>query len=298
MSAGSERAALCQPGRLVSLWDMIRLHAGELLSDFNRVATRGASLNGQSAFMVSDFTEYRDQINRLRDQCLTLGLNASASVAADLSGWITKALEGATAAGFVMMPMDIRTRVDGYSRDVRVVLMRELESRLILALSPEKERFYDQGSALFGAAVTAKFASSAVYEIDEACKCFALGRSTACVFHLMRCMEVAIAAVARCLSIPDPVKPADRNWGAILRKFNDEMGRRNALAAGWSAAGDRQFFEECYVSLDAVRNPWRNATMHVANKYTDEEAEHILGAVRGFMAKISGRMDENGMPAA
>jgi hypothetical protein len=38
--------------------------------------------------------------------------------------------------------------------------------------------------------------------------------------------------------------------------------------------------------------------MHVESKYTDEEAEHILVAVKGFMKKLASRMDEEGNPKA
>jgi hypothetical protein len=38
--------------------------------------------------------------------------------------------------------------------------------------------------------------------------------------------------------------------------------------------------------------------MHVENKYTDDEAEHIFTAVKGFMKKLAARCDENGMPLA
>jgi hypothetical protein len=38
--------------------------------------------------------------------------------------------------------------------------------------------------------------------------------------------------------------------------------------------------------------------MHVENKYTTDEAEHIFGAVRGFMTKLASRCDENGDPKA
>jgi hypothetical protein len=63
-------------------------------------------------------------------------------------------------------------------------------------------------------------------------------------------------------------------------------------------AGDKEFFEELHASLDAVRNPWRNATMHVERKYTDDEADHIFVAAKGFMAKLASRGDENGQPFA
>jgi hypothetical protein len=38
--------------------------------------------------------------------------------------------------------------------------------------------------------------------------------------------------------------------------------------------------------------------MHVENKYTTEEAEHIFGAVKGFTMKLASRCDENGDPKA
>ena len=38
--------------------------------------------------------------------------------------------------------------------------------------------------------------------------------------------------------------------------------------------------------------------MHVESKYTDDEAEHILMAVRGFMKKLASRCDEEGNPKA
>ncbi len=50
--------------------------------------------------------------------------------------------------------------------------------------------------------------------------------------------------------------------------------------------------------LDAVRNVWRNSTMHAESKYTLDEAEHIFVSVKGFMRKLAFRMDENGTPLA
>jgi hypothetical protein len=185
----------------------------------------------------------------------------------------------------------IRNEVNQFARRVK----DEMETRRYLSLSDSEGRFFEPDAPLFGDEVRAKF-QNAAFEIDEAGKCFAVGRYTASVFHLMRVMEVGIEGARRCLSIPDPVKPAQRNWGAILRAVKDELDTRKG--AGWRSPGDQAFFDDVYVSLDAVRNVWRNATMHVENKYTEEEAEHIFGAVRGFMRKLAGRLDEQGLPYA
>jgi hypothetical protein len=113
----------------------------------------------------------------------------------------------------------------------------------------------------------------------------------------MRTLEIGIKALATCLGIPDPVKPAERNWAIILKSILD------AIATKWPKAsdkmkGDGRLFEELYASLDAVKNPWRNSTMHVETKFTDDEAEHILIAVKGFMKRLASRMDEKGEPKA
>jgi len=36
--------------------------------------------------------------------------------------------------------------------------------------------------------------------------------------------------------------------------------------------------------------------MHAEKKYTDDEAEHIFVAVKGFMMKLACRCDEDGLP--
>jgi hypothetical protein len=162
-----------------------------------------------------------------------------------------------------------------------------------------KQRYFEPSEPLFGPNVEAGFVSVA-FELDEAAKCFALSRSTAAVFHLMRIMEIGVRATARCLQIPDPVKAADRNWGAMLRLIKADIDAHGGASSTkkWAVPDDKEFFESTYASLDAVRVAWRNTTMHVENKYTDDEAEHIFIAVKGFMMKLASRCDENGDPKA
>jgi hypothetical protein len=181
--------------------------------------------------------------------------------------------------------------------DISSRLKDELSYVAVYVLDQGKVKYFENDNKLFGDDVSTKF-PSATFEIDEAAKCFSVHRHTASVFHLMRTLEIGIQSARKSLAIPDPIKDAERNWGAILRKFKAELDRRGSQnPPAWNGA-DKDFFEEIYASLDAVRNVWRNATMHVENKYTAEEAEHIFGAVRGFMRKLSTRIDENGNPLA
>jgi hypothetical protein len=53
--------------------------------------------------------------------------------------------------------------------------------------------------------VTTNFSSTS-FDIEEAGKCFATGRNTATVMHLMRVMEIGLKAAAIGMNVPDPEK--------------------------------------------------------------------------------------------
>jgi len=179
------------------------------------------------------------------------------------------------------------------STELQNTFERELRQELCFKLEV-KDEFYYSDQPLFGEPVSQKFPSSS-FAITEAGKCIAVDRFTASVFHLMRVMEVALRAVAKGLSIPDPVKEADRNWGAMLRKIREKMDENTKSRSNdpvWSGA--KEFFEDVYVHVSAVKNAWRNPTMHIENKYTKEEALRIFEATEGFMATLAQRIGEKG----
>ena len=179
---------------------------------------------------------------------------------------------------------------------LHVCMTNELRSRLFFGINSSHARYYEHQEPLFGQKVADKFSSLATSEIDEAGKCSALRRYTACVFHMMRVMETGIRAVAKCLGVPDPVKEADRNWGKMLGSIKVEIDKRNKNPHGWTVKDDKVFFEDAYTSLDAVKNAWRNPTMHVEKTYGEEQASNIFEATREFMMKLADRCDENGEP--
>lgn len=179
-------------------------------------------------------------------------------------------------------------RLKNYCKEMQARVRDELLARRAFMIPTNKVDYYEPQAPLFGEDIRDRFPSTA-FEIDEAGKCFALGRWTACVFHLMRVMEIGIQATARNLGVPDPAKPSERNWGAILRAINEAISQK-------SPGAEKDFLQSTYALLDAVRNAWRNATMHVENKYIEEEAADIFGAVRGFMRRIASVFDEKGDP--
>jgi hypothetical protein len=246
------------------------------------VSAKGATLKKNEKLAEKTHAIFRDGSKNLRPALIALGakitLMALDDFDSDLAGSPTW------------------ESVNRRTQDVNRTLRRELTQAKLVVLSDQERLWFDPPAPLFGDRFEARFQTKGAFELDEAAKCLALGRPTAAVFHLMRLLEVGIQALAACLGIPDPIKPAERNWSIMLDKVMDD-----GIKAKWPTAAARmrpncKVFEELHASLDAVKNPLRNATMHVENKYTDAEADHIFALVKGFMMKLADRMDENGHP--
>ncbi len=174
-------------------------------------------------------------------------------------------------------------------------LLDELESRAFVTIPSSDVALYKQAEPPFGHEVQSKF-PRASYDIDEACKCVALGRSTAGVFHLMRVMEIALRAVNTCLGGSLNLAGNEKNWGSLLNSIRDARNAKDASAPKGSKWQEKDLFAEIYALLDAVKDAWRNSTMHIERTYTDPEARAVLVTVKNFMQKLADRMDEAGQP--
>jgi hypothetical protein len=126
---------------------------------------------------------------------------------------------------------------------------------------------------------------SAAEDIAEAGKCFAYGRSTACVMHLNRVVESGLMALATTLGINK-----QNDWGKYLQEIDAELQKR--MRTSGARTSDEQFYAEVYITFDAVRRAWRNPGMHVDKTYTMERAEEILFAVRSFMRHLATRLHD------
>lgn len=180
--------------------------------------------------------------------------------------------------------------------------MADIESRLrdelglvqLFVLDPANTVYTQPGTALVGDLIAERFPSM-LFEIEEAAKCLAMGRATASAFHSMRALEVAVKSLAAFLQIPDPVKATDRNWGNVLRSVKTKMDE-NYPAKERLPGSVGLAVEGVYMTLDAVKNPWRNATMHTENQYQPFEAAHIIQAVNAVFVRLATLCDENGDP--
>jgi hypothetical protein len=183
--------------------------------------------------------------------------------------------------------LDIESRFADHLIDIKLFVLSEQEAS-----------FFDPADKLLGGIQPVEGFSraypNAAFEIEEAAKCIALQRSTAAVFHCMRALENGIKAICKMLDVPDATKPADKNWGVILKAIKDKIDEKWPKQTRLpNSQGAR--IEALYATLDAIKNPWRNATMHVETIYQPHEALHIARCTGVFMIELMKHCDEEGI---
>jgi len=176
------------------------------------------------------------------------------------------------------------------NNDLHNRVVDDFARHILFAIPRAQGAYFEQKGTLYGDKVAKAF-PSAMDDIEEAGKCYATDRSTACVFHLMHVTEFGLRAMAKALNDPtlDPQK--NPSWENILRKCDLELQKpikdRSAL---WAVKD--QFFSQATANLRSVKNAWRNPSMHVGKKYNPDEALDILNAVGGFIRHLAIELHE------
>ena len=151
----------------------------------------------------------------------------------------------------------------------------EMEDRLFMYIPSDRAPFYKQPE-LFGKVVNAQF-PTIQFDIVEAGNCYAAGRGTAVVFHLMRIMETGVQAFGTKLSVS---LVDEKNWQNIL----DEIDK--AIKA-LPKTPQRVEMSQVSANLYAVKLAWRNEVMHPKDTYTLEEADNLIRQVKIFMEQLA-----------
>jgi hypothetical protein len=176
-----------------------------------------------------------------------------------------------------------------FAGSFRQVFVDQMAHRRFLMLLPSQDRLYEDVKS-FGEDVAIAF-PSAGYDIEEATKCLALERATACVFHLMRIMEICLRVVAASLKDPRVDPASNPNWGVMLKRFDEELAKPLAKRSpDWAA--DDAFYSGVAAQLRAVKDAWRNKTIHVSQTYDPARAEDVFTHVRAFTRQVAVKLHE------
>jgi hypothetical protein len=114
----------------------------------------------------------------------------------------------------------------------------------------------------------------------------------------MRVVEVGLRALGASLNDARLEPSRNPSWDSILKKCDEEISRRLAeRSQEWRE--DDAFFSSATANLRAVKDAWRNPTMHVEQHYGEETALDVWNAVRGFMRHLATKLrDKEGEQAA
>lgn len=251
------------PYSLISWWAMERFSAAA----FQQIVSGLTFILGKIDELPPDFAagdlavKYIPIVTEIRKNCEKIDLRVSIACATDFIG-----LADGMNVGELTRSL----------RELDNTIRREMQGCMFFHMPPDRVKFYKQ-NMLFGARVDVRIPSTQ-FDITEAGNCYAMGRGTACVFHLMRVMEVGVQKLGDLLGVP---LAQEKNWQVILDSVNKAVKSLSANAPRTVVLG------QVAAHLYNVKVGWRNPVMHPRETYTLEEAGDLIGNVKAFMKTLS-----------
>ncbi len=140
--------------------------------------------------------------------------------------------------------------------------------------------FYKENQ--FSEAMINRFGDS-IYDMEEAGKCFALGRHTACAAHLMRVIESGLKELKSSLGIQKHTP----TWDAIIKALRDYEEPLNPK----THKAEKVKLQEIIARVYPIKDAWRNPTQHIERRYSEEEAREVFDASKNFMKILCEYLD-------
>lgn len=130
---------------------------------------------------------------------------------------------------------------------------------------------------------------SALTDIRAGVDLWALGHSTACVFHFMRVLEHGLRALAK-----DAGKNFEfQNWQNIIDQIEAEVrSLGKSLPKGVEKTERLKFLSEAAKEFVYFKDGWRNHVAHGRGHYDEHQARSIMEHVKTFMTVLSSRLSE------
>jgi len=264
-------------GGIYSWWYMLRNYCSEIAGLYNVLMTMKTidplHSNGYNQRdIITGLTVRRRTLERLNPLLTHLQMNVSVNLCnkanRDLDvAWITEkdALNDKYAAWLVIVNQDLISLSD--------TIIAELESRSFYYVTSQMVPFYEINQ--FDKSVVDEF-PDAIDDMEEAGKCYALGRHTASVFHLIRVAEHGLNKISG-----DYGFHRVESWGQFLTNLR-EYALKNKTR--------EKEIMVLHAKIGAMKAAWRDDTMHVVRHYSAEQSEEIWQAIRHFMTEITGSL--------
>ena len=229
--------------------------------------TSFAEINPNDEIDPKDSAKARDELLKLMGHTIALQAKTTAKTVRDVHNGLESVIV-------------VKKFTQGLE-EIRNNLRRELEDRYLYSIDASYARYLETSDPPFGDTDLSKFGGAAG-EIAEAARCLALRRNKAVVFHLMLAMEEAIRALG--VAKKATTHTADGRWLTWLVIANNIDGQ---VIKPMAAGPDKVAWENANAMLKSVGHAWRNPTDHPGSSYSEEDAETIFQAVKGFMRALA-----------
>ena len=275
------------PNRLVSLWDVIQIYAHRIVAlldeltgiqKYIETASRLPPLSISSA----DLEKRMAPLVQITGYCHALQLSSAIRQIAYIQKQKDR-LDALKPEDYIQMLAELRRRI-----------REDLEGCIFFCIydSAKATQFFKYvevdlhegpvlkfkaAHELFDSAVAERF-PQAIDDINEAGMCFAMGRYTASVFHLMRILEVGVRELARLVDHKD-FKPG---WGKILQTVERYVLRTKYEELPALIQPHIEFLRQVLPRMQSVQIAWRNKISHVGQQLIPNEAsitEQVAGEI-------------------
>jgi hypothetical protein len=271
-----------KPCQIVSLLDMIDFEAGAFIGVVNRLISIRKDLESRVPETLSDDEKAAMEIHLVQAGavCERYGIDVSY-----YTERVTRKLERPDEFTY-----SIASAVDG----VKHSIFEKLRNRKFLYMPAEDADYYGQAD-LFGDQIKSRFAK-ANEEVTQAGNCYATGNYTACVFHLMRAVEIGARKMVFALKVQSELngKPVGLcEWGDLIRAI--EKGVQNLSSGTRKSVAKKTTFEFYNHALGQFRNfkdAWRNNVSHTRTTYQAGFTKDIMDNTRQFMQHLATRLKE------
>lgn len=276
--------ALGQSGhQLDNLYSMLSFHAHRFFNICSTLSTLRYGLqhdpDKKVPFEAQTLKFIADELGKIRTHCSEVGLQVSIIHLERLIRMLNDHSD--------MVKHD---QLSEWISEISLRIQDELELRLFMQIPSENEGYYSDPRGKFGKPILDKF-PLIVSDVEAAGKCIATGNPTASVFHLMRIMECGLRALGKSLNDERLDPRLNPTWERILKRCDEELSKplreRSSL---WKE--DDHFYSEATANLRAVKDAWRNPTMHVDQSYDADQALTVFFVVKSFMKHISSKLSD------
>jgi hypothetical protein len=167
----------------------------------------------------------------------------------------------------------------------------ELRRRVFLSIySEDEENLYRNPTASFSFTYAAY--PSTRNDIMEACRCYALGRYTASVYHSMAIAQAGLYLLAKELGVSFSYPMILAEWSTVIDGIEAKIEPLRQLRRSEEKDKLLTFYSECAVQFRYFKDAWRNHVGHAREIYDRDQSHSILLHVRDFMETLSVRIKE------